>query len=121
MVAADWALRTVGLPSLDLWCALSGVNYAPLHVHEDNQATIAVVRSGINPTVRYLGRTHRVSVAWLCEIFKQPLMFLDYTETQHIAADIFTKGFADPDKWRHVCHLINIGVSEALFQFHLDT
>jgi hypothetical protein len=121
MVAADWAFRTVGRPFLDFWSALSGVNYAPLHFHEDSQAMIAVVRSGRNPTTRHLGPTFRVTVAWLCEAFKQDLKFSDYTETQHMAADIFTKGFTDPGKWRHACHLINVGVPEALFQFHIDT
>jgi hypothetical protein len=121
MVGDGWARRAVVLPSLDLLRAMTGVNYAPLHFREDNQATIAVVRSGRNPTTRYLGRAHRVSVAGLCEMFKQPLVFLGYAETQYMAADICTKGFTDPNKWRHVCRLINIGEPEALFRFHVET
>ena len=37
---------------------------------EDNQAMIRVIETGKNPTMRYLHRTHRVSVAWLHEVFQ---------------------------------------------------
>jgi hypothetical protein len=50
---------------------------------EDNQAMMACARSGRNPTMRYLGRTHRVSVAWLKEIRDDPHVRLVYEETQN--------------------------------------
>ena len=65
----DHALRHCGLPCLNLWHAL--LPHKPgLDVHEDNQAMIKVVESGRNPTMRYIGRTHGVSVAWLHETWR---------------------------------------------------
>ncbi len=68
-MAADLAVRTVGIPSLSLWDKLSDRNVVCLF-HEDNAAMIQVCRTGKNPTMRHMGRTHRVDVLWLCEVFK---------------------------------------------------
>ena len=68
-------------------------------LHEDNTALIACIRSGRNPTMRYLGRTHRVSVSWLKERCDSGAFTLEYTTSADIAADIFTKGFTDVEKW----------------------
>eukprot|EP00969_Alexandrium_andersonii_P039757 1741445-Alexandrium_andersonii.AAC.1 len=62
----DYAMRHEGLPSHSLWEVLMRSGYF-LRVHEDNQAMIQIVRSGRNRTMRYLHRTHRVSVQWLHE------------------------------------------------------
>ena len=69
MVSMDHALRHYGLPCFLLWHRLLP-RKPGLIVHEDNQAMIKVVESGKNPTMRYLGRTHGVSIAWLHEMFK---------------------------------------------------
>ena len=66
-MAADYGLRTDGLLALRLWRALFP-HQPPLLFHEGNQAMIRVVSTGKNPTMRYLARTHRVSVAWLHEV-----------------------------------------------------
>ena len=66
IVATSYALRMVGLPALQLWHTL--LPHTPtILVHEDNQAMLRVVETGKNPTMRYLHRTHRVSVSWLHE------------------------------------------------------
>ena len=70
IVAADFALRMMGLPCLDMCEAIMGPDKF-LIFHEDNRAMIQVCRSGKNPTMRYLLRTHRVSVDWLHEIFRE--------------------------------------------------
>ena len=62
-----------------------------LLVHEDNQALIRVVQPGRNPTMRYLLRTHRCSVAWLHERFKGTDLKLVYEDTSRQCADIYTK------------------------------
>ena len=46
LVAADYGLRTDGLPALSLWRVLSP-HQPPLLVHEDNQAMIRVVATAI--------------------------------------------------------------------------
>eukprot|EP00969_Alexandrium_andersonii_P255119 11277818-Alexandrium_andersonii.AAC.1 len=62
----DYAMRQEGLPSHSLWDCPMGESHTR-YVHEDNRAMLAVMRSGRNPTMRYLHRTHRVSVQWLHE------------------------------------------------------
>eukprot|EP00971_Amphidinium_carterae_P270899 5375869-Amphidinium_carterae.1 len=61
--------------------------------------------------MRYLGRTHRVSIAWLHEVFKGDNMILHKCDTTPQAADIFTKSFTDVSKWKHALSLIHFGVS----------
>ena len=60
--------------------------------HEDNQAMIHVINTGRNHTMRYLLRTHRVSVSWLHERFKGVDIVLMYEDSANMAADIYTKG-----------------------------
>eukprot|EP00971_Amphidinium_carterae_P267617 5308821-Amphidinium_carterae.1 len=111
IVAADTALRLVGLPAIPLLeFALGstagvgngstarsrhGKDGCKIQFQEDNEATIAVFKTGKNPTMRYLGRTHRVSIAWLHEVFKGDNMILNKCDTSLQAADIFTKSFTD--------------------------
>eukprot|EP00969_Alexandrium_andersonii_P111125 4905443-Alexandrium_andersonii.AAC.1 len=62
----DYAMRHEGLPSHSLREVLLPAGHC-LRAHEDNQAMMAIIKSGRNPTTRYLHRTHRVSVQWLHE------------------------------------------------------
>ena len=66
--------------------------------------------------MRYLGRTHGVSVAWLYERFGHDDVDLVYEDTARMCADIFTKAFKDEPAWTHACWLINIGDVEHLRQ-----
>ena len=70
MVSADLSLRHCGLSCFALWHIF--LPQPPLLVfHEDNQMMIRVVEAARNPTMRYVARRHRVSVAWLHETFSQ--------------------------------------------------
>eukprot|EP00969_Alexandrium_andersonii_P112138 4953001-Alexandrium_andersonii.AAC.1 len=102
-------MRQEGLPSHSLWDCLMGKSHT-LYVHEDNQAMLAVMRSGRKPTMRYLHRTHRVSVQWLHERFTLFPQNVDifYEDSCDTCADIYTKTFDDINKWSHACDLINI-------------
>ena len=83
-----------GLPGLLMWETI--LPHKPgLLVHEDNQAMIRCVETGRNPTMRYLHRTHRVSVAWIHECFERKDMQLVYELTAKMCADIYTKAFTD--------------------------
>ncbi len=106
IVAADLSVRTIGVPSLSLWDKLFDQDVVCLF-HEDNAAMIQVCKTGKNPTMRHMGRTHRVDVLWLHERFKEPWLHLFYTESKMMRADIFTKGFDQPEKWGHALDLIN--------------
>jgi hypothetical protein len=74
--------------------------------HEDIAAMIQVCNTGRNPTMRHLGRTHRVDVHWLHEVFGQPYMNLLKEESLRMRADIFTKAFDNPEKWGHALEMI---------------
>eukprot|EP00972_Heterocapsa_arctica_P070899 10474458-Heterocapsa_arctica.AAC.1 len=98
VVAAYSSLRHCGLPCLSLWWTLLS-NKPKLCFHEDNQAMIRVVETGRNPTMRYLLRTHGVSVAWWHEAFNNDLLDLDYELSSRMCADIYTKASTDAALW----------------------
>ena len=107
IVAADYALRTLGIPSISAWETL--MKCEPRIVfYDDNQAMINVMRSGRNPTMRHMERTHGISITWLHDMFKRSYVILVYEVTARMAADIHTKGFDDAIAWKHACMLINI-------------
>ena len=95
------------IPALSLWDVIGPSMKVPMF-HEDNQAVILVVMSGRNPTMRHLGRVHRVSVAWIHErIGKHPDndgTVLFYDDTHNMSADIYTK--ASPARTHGATHSI---------------
>ena len=102
----------MGMPALDLWELLLG--RAPgdggLQMCEDNAACCRVCRSGKNPNMLHIGRTHRISIAWLHEQLKANDIQMHHTDSELMAADIFTKPFPDTKAsvWRTNLQLINI-------------
>jgi hypothetical protein len=80
----------------------------PMHFHEDNQAAIQVIKTGRNPTMRHLGRTHKIDIGWLHNVFARGLCSLGYCDTEKQAADMFTKSFAEKTKWHTVCGLVGL-------------
>ena len=108
IVAADTALRLVGLPSLDLWDLVRG-ELASLVLCEDNAATILVCESR-KSSVRHLGRTHKVQIAWLYERFtSDPQLTICKEVSAWQRANMFTKPFRDAPKWQWVRRLIGVG------------
>ena len=107
IVAADTALRTLGIPAISIWRIIAN-RYPQLLFHDDNQGMIGVVRSGRNPTMRHMERTHGISIASLHEHFKRDHFVLIYEITAKMAADIHTKGFKNPLAWKRACMLINL-------------
>ena len=107
VVAADHAMRTYGLPCLDLWDKLLG-RAAVLQFHEDNETAIGAMRNGYSPALRHVKRTHGVCIRWLAERFSNPLYHLFYERSALQAADIYTKGFTVPSEWDRVARLINV-------------
>ena len=69
---------------------------------------IAVIRSGKNPTMRHLERSHGISIVWMHEMFLLTYIILIYEITSKMAADIHTKAFRDPMAWKRACLLINV-------------
>ena len=79
----------------------------PVYFLDDNQAMIRICHNGHSKTIRHIGRTHRVDIAFLHECFTDDEQYkLVYVDTFDQAADIFTKAFSNADKWNHACQLI---------------
>ena len=76
--------------------------------YDDNKAMIGVVRSGRNPTMRHLERSHGVCISWMHEMFSRDYMCLAYEVTERMAADIYTKAFNDGRTWKHACLQIGL-------------
>ena len=87
-------MRTIDTPALSLWDTLLGRDNV-LIFHEDNTAMIQVCKTGKNPTLQHLGRTHHVDVHWLHERFGEGCYKLIYELTRAMRADILTRGFVD--------------------------
>ena len=77
-------------------------------MHEDSQAMIRVVETGRNPTMRYLGRTQSVSIAWLHETFKGDDLSLAYEISTRMCANIYAKACVDAENLKHACYLIGV-------------
>jgi hypothetical protein len=71
IVAADYAMRVEGMPTLTL---LGAILERKVHLcmMGDNEAMIQICHSGENPTMRYLNRAHKVGMSWLMDVFKLP-------------------------------------------------
>ena len=69
--------------------------------------------------MRYLHRTHRVSVARLHEAYTRDDFQLLYEKTDRMCAEIYTKAFTDTSKWDAACGLINI-VDPKVLQCYLQ-
>ena len=67
IIAADYALRTHAIPVISLWKTLVGSD-PKIVFHDDNQGMIAIIRSGQNPTMRHLERTHGISIQWMHDL-----------------------------------------------------
>ena len=112
IVSANLAVRTMGLPALDLWeTALR--RSVQLTLIEDNESTAAIIRSGRNPTMRHLSRTQGLNVSWLHDLFSKNAFGVIYTRTEAQCADIFTKTVRELPKWQQAIRLIGIGKPNA--------
>ena len=98
-------MRAMGMPALRLMESILGKE--PNFVFfDDNKAMISVVRSGKNPTMRHLERSHGVAVTWMHDMFERDYMYLAYEVTDRMAADIYTKAFSDSENGSmRVCRL----------------
>ena len=116
--ACHLAHKTAFLPALDIFDVLLPKGYHKV-VHEDNQAMIQIVTTGINKTMRWLSRNHGIAVRYLFDHLgdkdRKDDTKLVYTRSEWMAADIFTKAFGDKEKWRAACELVNV-IDPANFQ-----
>ncbi len=110
-MALNLAFRTMSMPALEVFEILFPRGYKNVF-HEDNQACIQCVKSGKNPSMRYIGRTHGISIVQLHENLgskhENNPFDLEDTDTSRMAADIHTKGFTNAVRWQHAIQVINV-------------
>ena len=107
MVSSSNAIRKIGLPSIELWDAL--LPHRPkMYFLEDNQAMLQCIRTCKNSSMRHLLRTHRISVAFLHERYRNGDFLFAHENGVNMPADIFTKAFTDKAKWKRARQLINV-------------
>ena len=111
IVSLYTALKRVMLPAMEFYDALWKRKYTAV-VHEDNTGTIQIASTGINKTMRWLGRSHVISIRFLYEKLgtgdEQKEITLVYTRSEWMSADIYTKSFDSAAKWEQALELINI-------------
>ena len=107
IVAAFQGQKSVGIPALFLWEVLLDRKGMKVQFNEDNEACLAICRTGRNPSLRHVDRTQKISVGWLHEQWGDT--YEGWACSSHMmCADIFTKAFATKDRayWWQVVKLI---------------
>ena len=107
IVALEHVLRIMLLPSTVLWDHLLKSRVAT-QLCEDNQACFQVCKTGLNPTMHHLERTHQCNVRWVHERYIAADFQLLKIDTHAQAADIFTKPFTDASYWTVVMSMVHI-------------
>ena len=79
----------------------------PIICHQDNTATIQVIRNGYSAGLRHLGKAHKINVQGLYDAIQEPGIMIQHCPTEQQAADIFTKCL-DVQKWQHTWDMIRI-------------
>jgi len=64
--------------------------------------------------MRHLTRVHGVCIGFMHEQFLDTSMAMSYIPTAQMAADIYTKEFADGEKWNTLCRQIGLYTNKAL-------
>ena len=68
LVAMDTTLRVIAMPP-QIMCTALVPHMKATVFRGDNEAMLHVIKTRRSPSMRYIARTHRVSVAWLHEVY----------------------------------------------------
>ncbi len=90
LLALNKGLRETALPLTILLEAVVGSTVL-LHVCEDNEATIKVVKKGRSNLLRHLSKTMRILLCWVAEVMRDPGRVITYIPTAMQKADGFPK------------------------------
>ena len=90
----DTTIRLRTIPLLSICEQVFGVE--SVTICGDNQAMLSIRKTGRNPTLRHLSRTHRVSVAWLHEQYEREHSMFSYVRSCDMAAYFFYQAHPQP-------------------------
>jgi hypothetical protein len=86
---------------------------AKLLILEDNEAVIKITIQGRSPSLRYVGRTHRVVLDFVSECFRNDTgIAIRFVGTKNQMADLLTKGSFTGPQWSTLVELIQLGAPE---------
>jgi len=108
LIALYFMVKTELIPAMYIWDTLFQ-RQVKLHVFEDNQSVLYIVTTGKNQTMRHMERVHRVSMAWLYEIYDRfENVSWHYATSKEMVADLYTKQFADVFRFEQLRTAIGI-------------
>ena len=105
-IALATALFNDAIPAQQFLSQLLG-SAIPLTCHQDNTATIQVIKNGYSARLRHLGKTHKINVQGLYDAFKEPDISIQHCPTEQQAADVFTKCL-EVHKWTAALDMIGV-------------
>ena len=101
LVALNYGINQYGIPTADLWSQLLG-REVQLSVFCDNSATVHIVTSGKNQSLRYLHRVHSLAISQLHEKLNMNLFEIQHVPGTHMLADGVTKIISGKTSWATV-------------------
>lgn len=75
----------------------------------DSCVPVGARRSGRNPTMRHLLRSHSVSVVFLKEVFDNGDTISQSEQPDRQATELYAKALVLGDAWEHAARLIGVG------------
>ena len=108
MISASKILRESVVPQQALWSILLQ-RPVKARIFEDNESTLAVIRSGYSPQLRHVAKHQRISVSIVHELcnHKDGDITASYIETSKQKGDLLTKGL---DRSKHNAALELVGL-----------
>jgi len=82
---------------------------------EDNMTAISVIKTGRNPNMSHMSRTHGINVSFLHEVIASGQVIIRHCKTVDMCADVFTKHFTNQLTWKHVVSNIAHVVPEEMW------
>ena len=103
--------RNSVIPASILWNDILN-RTVTINLFEDNRSVLFIVSTGRNRTLRHFERTHRVSVAWLNEIYvRHKYVKWYFAASAEMLADLFTKHFTNRLSFERLRTLVGIAAS----------
>ena len=106
LISASKMLREHAVPQQQLWAILLQRDVT-VRIHEDNEATISIVKRGFSPQLRFLAKHHRISLSVVHELCMHDDITIQHCKSEDQKGDILTKSL-DRIKLQKACDLVGL-------------
>ena len=93
MVSLSKMIREILAPQLELWSLLLQRDVRGV-LHEDNESTIVVAKSGYSSQLRHMQKHHRISLGLVNDFVSRDSIDLVHCPTEEQKGDLMTKGLS---------------------------